>query len=86
MKEFVARAAKDHIEVDGEGGLWTAYLTDAEIVRHFGGRVIYRVVAASASNTGTSPGVCAAYIEGIKIPARYAGHIEAISIGHQICE
>jgi hypothetical protein len=83
--EFVARAAKDGIEVHHEGSLWSAHLADADIVRHFGGRVDYRRVAASASSTGKAS-QCNAYIEGAKIPARYAPYLAAVAVGHQICE
>jgi hypothetical protein len=84
--ELVAAAAKDGIELHREGDLWSTYLADADIVRHFGGRVVYHRVAASASNTGSAASQCSAYLEGAKIPPRYARYLAGIAVGHQICE
>jgi hypothetical protein len=84
--ELVAAAAKDGIEVHREGDLWATYLTDADVARHFGGRVVYHRVSSSASNTGTAADQCNAYIEGVKLPARYARYLASIAVGHQICE
>ncbi|HWN69545.1 MAG TPA: hypothetical protein VNM90_18010, partial [Haliangium sp.] len=84
--DLVSAAAKDGIEVHREGDLLSAHLSDADIVRHFGGRVVYHRVAASASNTGSSASQCNAYLEGWKIPARYERYLASIAVGHQICE
>lgn len=84
--ELVARAARDGIEVHREGNLWSTYLADADIVRHFGGRVVYHRVAGSASSTGSAASQCSAYLEGVKIPARYARYLAGVAVGHQICE
>lgn len=84
--DLVARAARDQIQVHREGSLWVTYLTDAQIVQHFGGRVAYRRIAASASNTGRTGSLCAAYLEDTRIPPKYARDLASITVGHQICE
>jgi hypothetical protein len=57
-------------------------LTPRQIRRLFGSRVIYRITARSAG-----PGdICAAYLRGGQVPARYRSDITTFFIGHQICE
>lgn len=83
---FVRLAAREGIQVEREGSLLSASMSDQAITSVFGAKVVYRLLPGSASNS-MSPGPrCTASLEHVRIPARFAQYISAVSVGHQICE
>ena len=86
IKDFVCRAAAEGIVVNEDSGLQVALMTDEKIVSVFGGKVVYQRMPPSATSSGKRASLTVANLEHTAIPARYAGDLASIAIGHQICE
>ncbi len=86
IKDFVRRAAADGIVVNEDSGLQVAFMTDEKIVSVFGGKVVYQRMPPSATSSGRRASLTVANLEHTTIPARYAGDLASVTIGHQICE
>lgn len=86
IKDFARRSAAVGIVVSEDSGLQMAFMTDEKIVSVFGGKVVYQRMPPSATSSGKRASLTVATLEQTSIPARYAGDIASIAIGHQICE
>jgi len=77
-----AALAHDGLELDSSGGYNSVSATDTQLAAVFNAEVTYRMVPASAG----SGSICAAHIERVRLPPRYAKDVAALRIGHQVCE
>ena len=82
IERLKAVAKVDGVDIDHSMGGWTMVLSDQRLQQVFGAKVEYDTVALNSTH-GYG---CEANLAGIRLPGRYARYVEALSIGHQICE
>jgi hypothetical protein len=82
IERLRAVAKVDGVDIDHSMGGWTMVLSDQRLLQVFGAKVEYDTVALNATH-GYG---CEANLAGVRLPGRYARYVEALRIGHQICE
>jgi hypothetical protein len=80
--ELQRRWRAEGLDATLEGEKLALWLSDEQIQKVWGARVIYRRTERS-SGPGT---ICEADLVWSEIPVRFRADVESISIGHQICE